>query len=243
MTVALSPPKRKRNAEYLHVTEVEAVVSASLRKAFKMYKKEKKRGHFDASSIRRSQKVASLAMQQMNSDFGVDVFDVDGSGGAKQAMVLRAQKWFTRSPRLMALLFCSYGIDPRFCKGEGVTLNYTQAKVVWTKWSTRRAVEWVIGNYDYTLRKSHPELTAAQRSDMRYRKAMLTSVAREALHNVGVRARADALAAGVEVHIEDHDASSAFGDDARGRGPGLVACAAGKPFVKRVLATLLEKCK
>ena len=39
-------------------------------------------------------------MQQMNSDFGVDVFDVDGSGGAKQAMVARAQKWFTRSPRL-----------------------------------------------------------------------------------------------------------------------------------------------
>ena len=115
--------------------------------------------------------------------------------------------------------------------------------MVWTNWSTRRAVEWVIGNYDYVLRKSHPELTVAQRSDMRYRKAVLTSVAREALHNVGVRARADALAAGVEVYIEDHDASSAFGDDARGRGPGLVACAAGKPFVKRVLATLLEKCK
>ena len=89
------------------------------------------------------------------------------------------------------ILFCSYGTDPRFCKGEGVTLNYTQAKVVWTKWSTRRAVEWVIGNYDYVLRKSHPELTVAQRSDMRYRKAVLTSVAREALHNVGVRARAD----------------------------------------------------
>ena len=222
-----SNKRGKKSHEHLNVIDVEAVVQDALKRVLQQY------GEHGTKVL------LPQALREMNSGFHAPVFAVDGEPGAKCGMLSRMREWKPIKPKLLQLLLEAYS-GKTLEDGTDVLFKYCGL----TKFSTRRASEYVIFAHRNALRASD-EISREQREDAHRSKLALAFIATDALQVIRLFAIDEAKQRGEldNIRIDQHTSDANLSAAHAGRGCGLVCDAKGREYVERAIARVRAMCE
>ncbi len=222
-----SNKRGKKSHEHLSVLDVEAVVQDALKRVFQQY------GDHGTKVL------LPQAFREMNAGFNAPVFAVDGQPGARCGMSSRMREWSPSKPKLLRLLLEAYSGKTL---EDGTDVLFTHCGI--TKFSTRRASEYVIFAHGDALRASD-EISEEQRADAHRSKLALAYIATDALQIVRLFAIDEAKKRGEldAIRLDQHTSDANLSAAHAGRGCGLVVCSKGREYVERAIARVRAMCE
>ena len=225
-TSVFSNKRGKNSHEFLSVCEVQSNVSKALNKVLEQYGSHGKNV------------MLPEALRELNGLFKAPIFSVDGLPGAKAGLDSRLSAWRPSRPKTLRLILSAFAPDARLKDGTPVVVHVARR----SKWSTRRACEFVLQNFAAEIRESE-ELTEEQRSDRHRAKLAMAFIATDAIQVVRMMATRMAKEEGKldESEIVQHASDSSLGGSA-GRGTGVVANELGRVYVECAIQAVRKMC-